>query len=121
MADILIVEDDDAIRTLVQIYLVKAGYSVREAENGQIGVDMAQADAPDLVILDVNMPVMDGTRVMKTLRAAPATQSVPVIALSAVTVPEMRDDMHLLGCEAYVSKPIDFDILMTHVSRLLGA
>lgn len=121
MADILIIEDDTAIRALVKVYLEKAGHRVREAENGQVGVEMAQAKTPDLAILDINMPVMDGTRVMKALRGEAATKNVPVIALSAVSVPEMRDDMHQLGCEAYVSKPINFDTLNAHIARLLGA
>lgn len=118
MADILIIEDDAAIRALVGVHLEKAGHRVTEAENGQIGVDLAQANVPDLILLDINMPVMDGTRVMKALRGADATRTVPVIALSAVSMPEMRDDMHLLGCDAYVSKPIQFDLLMGHIDNL---
>lgn len=121
MADILIIEDDAAIRALLKVHLEKAGHDVREAENGQVGVDMAQANIPDLIFLDINMPVMDGTRVMRALRGAPATQSVPVIALSAVNVSEMRDDMHLLGCDAYVQKPVNFDALMKNIAHLLGA
>lgn len=120
MADILIIEDDDAIRALVRIYLEKSGHAIREAENGQVGVDVARDGAPDLIILDLNMPVMDGTRALKTLRTDPVTKNVPVIALSAVSVPEMRDDMHHLGCDAYVSKPIDFNTLTNHVTRLLN-
>ncbi|HEY9163407.1 MAG TPA: response regulator [Magnetovibrio sp.] len=120
MADILIIEDDAAIRALVGVHLEKAGHRVTEAENGQVGVDMAQADVPDLILLDINMPVMDGTRVMKALRSADATRTVPVIALSAVSMPEMRDDMHQLGCNAYVSKPIQFDLLMGHIDKLAG-
>lgn len=120
MADILMIEDDAAIRMLVKTYLEQAGHTVREADNGQDGIIMAQANAPSLVILDINMPVMDGTQTIKALQAEAATKDIPVIALSGVTVPEMRDDMHLLGCSSYVEKPIDFDILMEHTNRLLG-
>jgi len=118
MADILIIEDDAAIRALICTHLEKAGHGVREAENGQIGVDMALSDSPDLVLLDLNMPVMDGTRVMKALRGDGATKQIPVIALSAVAVPEMRDDMHLLGCNAYMEKPINLETLLANVTRL---
>lgn len=120
MAAILIIEDDAAIRALLKVHLEKLGHDVREAENGQLGVAAAQDNAPDLILLDINMPVMDGTQVMKALRGDAATARVPVIALSAVTVPEMRDDMHLLGCDAYISKPVNFDALKDNIARLLG-
>ena len=118
MANILIIEDDAAIRALISVHLDKAGHHVMEAENGQIGVDMAQSKSPDLILLDINMPVMDGTRVMKALRSQDATRTVPVIALSAMGVSGMRDDMHQLGCNAYVTKPIPFDLLMDHIAKL---
>ena len=118
MANILIIEDDAATRALISVHLDKAGHHVMEAENGQIGVDMAQSKSPDLILLDINMPVMDGTRVMKALRNQDITRAIPVIALSAVGVPEMRDDMHQLGCNAYVTKPIPFDLLMDHIAKL---
>lgn len=119
MGKILIIDDDPDIRDLVSVYLEGAGHTVSHAENGQDGVDKATAGSPDLIILDINMPVMDGTRVMKSLRGAPETSDVPVIALSAVAVSEMRDDMHQLGCKAYVVKPIDFDVLMGTVHTLV--
>lgn len=121
MTDILIIDDDAAIRQLVAAHLESAGHRVRHAENGKIGIEEASKAHPDLIILDINMPVMDGTQVMKALRAADATANVPVIALSAVAVPEMRDDMHHLGCDAYVSKPIDFPILLAKIAALTGA
>jgi DNA-binding response OmpR family regulator len=120
MANILIIEDDAAIRALLCVHLDKAGHHVLEAENGQIGVDMAQTETPDLILLDINMPIMDGTRVMKALRSQDATRTVPVIALSAMGVSGMRDDMHHLGCSAYITKPIQFDLLMDHIAKLSG-
>lgn len=118
MAEILIIDDDADIRQLVAIHLEGEGHSVRHAENGKDGIEEAGKAHPDLIILDINMPVMDGTQVMKALRAADTTANVPVIALSAVAVPEMRDDMHKLGCDAYVSKPIDFPILLAKIATL---
>lgn len=120
MADVLIIDDDEQIRKLVAVYLEDAGHVVRHAENGRKGLDMVEQAVPDLIILDINMPVMDGTHVMKALRVYPPTVKVPVIALSAVSVPEMRDDMHAMGCDAYVVKPIDISVLLAKVSSLLG-
>ena len=119
MPDILIIDDDENIRQLLDIHLEEAGHVVRHAENGENGIRLAHEQTPDLIILDINMPVMDGTRVMKELRADPNTKSIPVIALSAVAVPEMRDDMHALGCNAFVSKPIDFANLMNEIATHL--
>lgn len=118
MSDILLIEDDEAIRELLKAHMLKAGHTVREAENGHIGLEMVHAQAPDLIILDINMPIMDGTRTMKALDDDPRTKAVPVIALSAVNVPEMRDDMHALGCDAFVTKPINFDTLCKKVAEL---
>jgi len=120
LANILIIDDDKHIRKLAAAYLENAGHVVRHAENGRDGLDMVEQTVPDLIILDINMPVMDGTQVMKALRVYPPTTNVPVIALSAVAAPEMRDDMHKMGCDAYVVKPIDSSILMAKVDSLLG-
>ena len=120
MADILIIDDDEPIRKLVAVYLQDAGHTVRHAANGQQGLDMAAGAVPDLILLDINMPVMDGTQVMIALRAEMATAKTPVIALSGMSAPEMRDDMHGLGCNAYVSKPINFTVLLSTVGSLIG-
>lgn len=121
MSDILLIEDDAAIRELVKVHLLKADHDIREAENGHAGVEMAQAQTPDVIILDINMPVMDGTQTMKLLKADATLKSVPVIALSAVSDSQMRDDMHALGCDAFVTKPVNFDALLEKVSHLTKA
>ncbi|MBL4613900.1 MAG: response regulator [Magnetovibrio sp.] len=119
MGKVLIIDDDPDIRELVSVFLEGAGHSVSQAEDGQDGINKASTTRPDLIILDVNMPVMDGIEVMKFLRTTPKTTDIPVIALSAVDVSQIRDDMHQLGCGAYVVKPIDFDILMGTVRNLI--
>ena len=121
MGHILIIDDDPDIRDLLSVYLESEGHVVSHAENGQDGIDQVGQTPPDLIILDINMPVMDGTRVLQTLRSAPKSAKIPVIALSAVAVPEMRDDMHRLGCDAYVDKPIDFNVLIEKIAALLVA
>lgn len=120
MGNILIIDDDKDIRNLVTAYLTHAGHTISQAENGQDGVAQAGETPPDLIILDINMPVMDGTRVMKALNESPETAKIPVIALSGVSIPEMRDDMYQLGCRAFVQKPIDFDVLLGTVSSVLA-
>lgn len=119
LANILIIDDDEQIRKLVALYLEDAGHVVRHAENGRTGLEMVEQGVPDLILLDINMPVMDGTQVMKALRVYPPTVNVPVIALSALSVPEMRDDMHEMGCNAYVVKPIEISILLDTVKCLI--
>lgn len=120
LADILIIDDDESIRQLVAVHLEDAGYTVRHAADGVEGLDKAAQAVLDLIILDINMPVMDGTHVMKVLRADATMDKISVIALSAMSAPEMRDDMHGLGCEAYVSKPINFAVLLSNVDRLIA-
>jgi len=120
MAHILIIDDDPDIRDLLSVYLENEGHVISHAENGQDGIDQATQSPPDLIILDINMPVMDGTRVLQALRDGSQSAKIPVIALSAVSVPEMRDDMHRLGCDAYVDKPIDFKVLIGKIEALLA-
>ena len=121
MAEILLIEDDAAIRELLKTHMLKAGHTVLEAENGHVGLEMARQHGPDLIVLDVNMPVLDGTKTMRSLDADPKTQSIPVIALSAMSQTQVRDDMHQLGCDAFITKPINFDTLCKKVAELTGA
>lgn len=121
MAHILVIDDDPDIRNLVSAYLESEGYTVSQAENGEDGVDKAAQTIPALIILDINMPVMDGTRVMQALQKVAATSDVPVIALSAMSGSGMRDDMHQLGCRAFVDKPIDPTVLLSTVKKLVAS
>ncbi len=120
MSHILIIDDDDEIRNLIAVYLENASHTVAHANHGQDGVEQAKVSVPDLIILDINMPVMDGTRVIKELRNNESTAKVPVIALSAMNDAHMRDDMYQMGCDGYIIKPIDFDVLLTKVTSLTG-
>lgn len=118
MATILLIEDDAAIRELLKIQMLKDGHHVLEAENGHVGLDMAQKHLPDLIVLDVNMPVMDGVQVIRALDAAPQTRVIPVIALTAMHQTQIRDDMYTLGCLAYVTKPLDLERIRQKVAEL---
>ncbi|MCW8916889.1 MAG: response regulator [Magnetovibrio sp.] len=120
MSNILIIDDDDDIRDMITIYLENASHTVTQASQGQDGVDLAKLSVPDLIILDINMPVMDGTRVIKELRDNQSTAKVPVIALSAMNDTHMRDDMYQMGCDAYIIKPIDFEVLQAKIASLIS-
>ena len=120
MANILVIDDDPAIRDLLTIHMEEAGHTVTHAVNGQDGISQAGRSDPDLIILDINMPVMDGTRVLQALRSPPETSKVPVIALSAVGGAKMGEDMHQMGCDGYVVKPINFDVLCGKIKKLLN-
>ena len=121
MATILIIDDDADMRRLISVFLTKVGFDVFEAVDGKEGVGKAVMDPPDLIILDINMPVMDGTKVMKVLRQSPVTAGVPVLALSGISQSDMRDEMHQLGCHSYVTKPVDMERLAKKVQEILGS
>ena len=120
MSTVLIIDDDNDLRRLTTAYLNNASHTTVEATNGQDGIAQAKASPPDVIILDINMPVMDGTKVIEELRAFEATAKVPVIALTGMTDTQMRDDMYERGVDAYVTKPIDFKVLLGKVAELAG-
>ena len=85
MSTVLIIDDDNDLRRLTAAYLKNASHTTIEATNGQDGITQAKTSPPDVIILDINMPVMDGTKVIEELRAFEATAKVPVIALTGMT------------------------------------
>ena len=111
-ATILVVDDDVAIRGLVRLVLEDEGYDVVEAENGASGLEVAEHHRPDLIVLDLAMPVMDGRTFFKRIRAS-RCRDVPVIVVSALT--EGRE----VGADAALEKPFDPDALVAEVERLL--
>lgn len=120
MSNVLIIDDDDDLRRLIAAYLKNDSHIVLEATNGQDGIARAKSSPPDVIILDINMPIMDGTKVIEELRAFDATAQIPVIALTGMADTQMRDDMYERGVDAYVTKPIDFNVLLGKVSELAG-
>jgi len=103
---ILIVEDNMDNYELVRIVLERAGYDVFLAVNGRDGVDAARAQKPDLILMDLGMPEMDGWNATKRLKANEETKSIPLYVLTAHTLPEERKRAILAGCDGYVAKPI---------------
>src|SRR5262249_35636719 len=109
MKKVLVVEDTEMIRTLLTTYLQRFDCDVFEAEDGRVGLAMAGADRPDLVLLDVAMPGMDGREVLEHLRRIRATRDVPVIMVTAISERDVVLSILKVGVTAYLVKPIDRD------------
>ncbi len=119
MKRVLIVEDNAANRALVTIFLRRDGYRVSLAENGLRGIELAQAERPDMILMDLEMPGMDGWEATRLLKADPATSRIPVVALTAHTAKEDIDNAINAGFDGFVTKPISHARLMEKVNSFL--
>ena len=117
---ILIAEDLDDAREATKLLLQIKGYDVVEAANGQEAVDIATRYMPDLILMDLNMPVMDGLSAVRYLRGQPATADIPIIAVTAhFEDGAWREQALGAGCDDYLAKPVDFDLLYAAISGAL--
>lgn len=116
---ILIVEDNMDNYELVRIVLERAGYDVFLAVNGRDGVDAARAQKPDLILMDLGLPEMDGWNAAEKLKASEETKSIPLYALTAHTLPGERKRAILAGCDGYVAKPIQMKDFLNVVEEAL--
>jgi CheY-like chemotaxis protein len=119
MARILVVEDNEVNRDLIVRRLARQGYQVLTAVDGQQGVDVAMAEAPDLILMDMSLPVMDGWEATRTLRRIPALRKVPIIAVTAHAMSDDRAKALEAGCDDYAAKPIDMQQLNAKIGALL--
>jgi CheY-like chemotaxis protein len=119
MAKILLVEDSEMNRDMLARRLARRGYEVVIAVDGGQGVTLAQTEAPDLILMDMNLPVLDGSEATRQLRAAPATRSIPVIALTAHAMAGDREKALEAGCDDYDTKPIELERLLGKIETLL--
>ncbi|MEO8751225.1 MAG: response regulator [Casimicrobiaceae bacterium] len=119
-ARILIVEDDAASRELLRYLLFTAGYDALVAADGGIGARMAIEANPDLVLCDLQMPLMDGYAVLKHLRASPQWRKVPVIAVTAFSMPGDRETALAVGFDGYFAKPITPETFVRDVESFLA-
>lgn len=119
MAMILIVEDDEMLLDLMQQTLELADYTVTPAVNGVDGLARAAATRPDLILMDIGMPEMDGFEATRRLKADPATRAIPVIALTAHATSSDRQQALDAGADEYEPKPVDFDRLLEKIATLL--
>jgi len=120
MAKILVVDDDPRNLRLAVTVLEKAGHEVLSAEGGAEGVEAALAHAPDLVLMDMQMPGMDGVSALKRLRAEPRTAAVKVAALTALAMKGDRERLLAEGFDGYLEKPIRFREFLASVAALLA-
>ena len=120
MRKILLVEDNDMNRDMLSRRLVKRGYEVAVALDGQEGVDQARQMKPDLVLMDMSLPVKDGWVATAELKADPVTRPIPVIGLSAHAMAGDRDRAMESGCDDYDTKPIELNRLLGKIEALLG-
>ncbi|MBE9506867.1 MAG: response regulator [Chloroflexi bacterium] len=119
MAKILVVEDNELNRDMLSRRLKRKGYEVLIAADGAQGVALAQSEAPDLILMDMSLPVLDGWEATRQLKAAPETQSIPIIALTAHAMAGDREQALAAGCDDYDSKPIELKRLLGKMQALL--
>lgn len=117
---ILLVEDHEDNRIVYSTILQHFGYRVLLAGDGAEGVRLAREDHPDLILMDVSIPVMDGWEATRTLKADPATAMIPVIALTAHALQSDRDRAVEVGCDGYLAKPVEPRRVLEEVQRFLG-
>ncbi len=120
MAKILLVEDNEMNRDMLSRRLMRKGYEVAIAVDGEQGVAMARSESPDLILMDMSLPVLDGWEATRQLKAAPETQAIPVIALTAHAMAGDREKAVEAGCDDYDIKPIEMPRLLEKIEALLG-
>ncbi len=120
MACILYVEDNDDNIYMLQSRLKRQGFDVLIARDGASGVEMARSERPDLVLMDLGLPVLDGWEATRLLKANPATCDIPVIALSAHAMSGDRAEALDAGCDDYDVKPVEWPRLLTKIKALLA-
>jgi CheY-like chemotaxis protein len=116
---ILVVEDDEMNRDSLTRLLRRRGYELLTARDGAEGMMVGQSEMPDLILMDMSLPVLDGWEATRRLKAAPETQAIPIIALTAHAMAADRDKALAAGCDDYDSKPIELDRLLPKIEALL--
>jgi CheY-like chemotaxis protein len=119
MAKILIVEDNEMNRDMLSRRLERRGYTIAIAVDGGAGVEKAHTEAPDLILMDVSLPVMDGWEASRRIKGDPATAAIPIIALTAHAMTSDRDKSLKAGCNDYDTKPVELPRLLGKIEALL--
>ncbi len=119
MTKILLVEDNELNRDMLMRRLQRKGYEVVTAVDGQQGVQLAESEAPDIILMDMSLPVLDGWSATQQIKANPKTHAVPIIALTAHAMTSDRDKAMECGCDDFDTKPIDFARLLEKIQKLL--
>ena len=121
MPKILLVEDNELNRDMLSRRLVRKGYEVLLAVDGAEGVAVAAAERPDLVLMDMSLPVLNGWEATRRLKAAPETRDIPVIALTAHAMASDREQAVDAGCDDYDTKPVELTRLLEKIEHLLAS
>ena len=121
MNKILLVEDNEMNRDMLTRRLERKGFEVAIAVDGQAGVEMASSASPDIILMDLSLPVMDGWEATRQIKSDPATLSIPVIALTAHAVAGDEQKAREAGCDDYDTKPVDLKRLLGKIGNLLGS
>ncbi|MGH8513556.1 MAG: response regulator [Gammaproteobacteria bacterium] len=120
MAKVLLVEDNEMNRDMLCRRLARRGFEVVFAMDGQNGLDLACSERPDIILMDMSLPVMDGWEATRRVKSDDATRHVPVIALTAHAMSGDHDKALAAGCDDYDTKPVEIDRLIGKIERLLG-
>jgi two-component system cell cycle response regulator DivK len=120
MARILIIEDNQANMKLASLLLHNAGHTVLCAVDAETGLTLARAEQPDLILMDIQLPGMDGLAATALLKKNPATAAIPIIALTAMAMKEDQEKTRAAGCDAYIAKPLRYQELYAAIDALLA-
>ena len=120
MAKILLVEDNDMNRDMLSRRLQRKGYEVLMAADGMQAILMAESETPDIILLDMSLPVIDGWEAARRLKASPTTARVPIVALTAHAMSGDREKALAAGCDEYDTKPVDFPQFVAKIEALLA-
>jgi two-component system, cell cycle response regulator DivK len=121
MAKVLLVEDNEMNRDMLSRRLIRRGFQVVFAMDGQQGVDLARSERPDIILMDMSLPIIDGWEATRRVKADEITRSVPVIGLTAHAMAGDREKAIEAGCDDYDTKPVELDRLIGKIERLIGA
>ncbi len=116
----LVIEDNEDNMVLITRFLEKFGYQILQAETGQLGLDMALREKPDFIILDIQLPDIDGTEVLRRLRESEAGKSISVIAMTSFAMAGDREKLLAAGCNGYIEKPIDPERVLSQIKSVIG-
>jgi len=117
---VLVIEDNERNMYLIAFILEKMGHRVLRAVTGEEGVERAEREVPDLVLMDVQLPGIDGLEATRQIRASAAARDVPVVAVTSYAMTGDRERLLAAGCNGYLEKPIDPDTIMAEITRFLG-
>jgi two-component system cell cycle response regulator DivK len=117
---VLVVEDDSDHRNIYRMILIHSGYEVLEAMDGEEGIRMAREEQPDIILMDVSIPRIDGWEATRILKSDETTSAIPIIAITAHALKKARQEATEAGCDVYIPKPVEPRQVVEEVRRLIG-